>query len=124
MKFEQYTTGTSWQVLKSIAEKPRSASEIARTIGASIANVSQRARLLEAHGVITRTKEQHAGKGKPHQRYAITKPVTLLASIAQGTARKRTFTPNEFQEQLLNILNWPRQEDQFFLLKFLCLHEE
>ncbi len=125
MKFEEFTSGTRWEVLRLIAERERSASEVARALSASIANVSQQARLLEAHGILEREKKKDAEhRGKPHERYRIAKPLLSIAEVRPGSARKRTFTPTVFQHIMANILFWPRADEQEVLLKFLVLHEQ
>lgn len=124
MDAEEFMTGTRWKMLESIAEHERSASEVAKAVGSSVAHASQQLKLLEARSLITRTKRQQHGKGKPHQRYRIAKALAVVTSIAPGYAQQRTLSPTSFQTMLLNVLLWPRLADQYFLQKFLCLHED
>ncbi len=118
MEFESFTTTARWQILERLAEREKSASEIAEETGASLANISQQLKLLEAHGLVKRVNTEHVegekrGAGKPRQAFALAKEVAFLALVKRGLAAKRTLKLDPHQKVILAI--WALEKDHAYL---------
>ncbi len=124
VKIEEALDKTRWQILAAVAEEPRSPAEIARATGASLANISQQARLLEAYGLIKAAKEKRGVPGKPRLIYTLARETGYLVLLKQGFAAKKSLALDHFREAMLSICFWERSEDHYFLGKFLWQEEE
>ncbi len=122
MKFEELLPNTKWDILAAVAEGATTATAIAKATGTSLANISQQTQLLEAWGLLTFGKEG-SGVGKPQRRYALKRELAFLAVVQQGSAEKRTLSLDAVQRAAVNILLYPKRDDQYFLFKFLWQQE-
>ncbi len=126
MEFEEAIGNTKWAILESLSRGERAASEIAEETGASIANVSQQAKLLEAYGLIAAAKgePQKGAAGKPKRNYALAKELAFVAAVREGFAGKKTLKMDELHAAVLNVWFYERQEDHYFLQKLLWQQED
>jgi DNA-binding Lrp family transcriptional regulator len=109
METETLFTASKWGILQEISLKPSSPFEIAEKLKTTIANVSQQMRLLEAAGLITRTKVSNSEAGKPRALFSLTNNVSFLAVATKGGAKKSIIKLNKEQLYLSKVwlLNLP-----------------
>lgn len=83
MDAQDLVIGIRWDILKLIAEQPRSGAELAKAISTSPANVSQHLKLLELAGLIV--KERVNGKSN---HYRLSQEAVLLTYLGTKPARE------------------------------------
>jgi predicted transcriptional regulator len=125
MELESIITNSPWSIVEALARGEKSPSEIAKETGVSLATISQQAKLLAAYNLITVAKATaRGGPGKPKQTYALSKELAFIAMARKGFAGKRTFKLDDVHKALFNTLFLERNEDQYYLGKFLWEREE
>jgi len=112
-----------WEILRQIALGNETPAEIAAAAKTSLPNTSQQLRLLEAHDLIQRGKEQRNGPGKPRSHYTLKKPLALLTVASERMADQHFLFPNELQQFVFATFFLPADE-QPFLLMALCKNPE
>ena len=89
MDLDGLLTGTKWDIIKILAEKPSSPLELAKKLGTTIANISQQLRLLQTAG-LTKKKRTGTGKpGKPRMVFSLSDDYALITIISKGFAKKK-----------------------------------
>ncbi|MBR9692615.1 winged helix-turn-helix transcriptional regulator [Candidatus Woesearchaeota archaeon] len=124
MEFEDLLTNSKWNILSSVAKEDMAASDISKATGTSLANISQQAKLLEAWGLIKRLKASRKGPGKPKIIYGLNKELAHIAVLRDGFAGKKMITPTPSCWAMLNIFFHPKQDDHYYLQKFLWQCED
>jgi len=123
MEFEELLGKTRWAILAEASKGDRSASEIAVATGTSLANISQQTKLLEAWGFLKLGKR--SGKaGKPRLTYSLKKELAYIALVRRGAAIRRTLPLDRFRSVMLNILLYPKGEEQHCLFRLFWEHED
>lgn len=125
MEFEELFTGSRWAMLKELASKQMSETELASRLGTSLANISQQIRLLEAYGIVSKEKQVLEKKpGKPRKAYSLQKSFATISLVTENNVKKlaREITPIEtiFLNTTLNTKN----PDMLILLKHFITNEE
>ena len=118
-------THTKWDLLKNIAEKKQSPTEIANKLGTSVSNVLQQLKILEAHGIIK--KEKTLGEkniGKPKNTYSINKEIMYGVVLRNGKAEQKIFPVNNNNSVLINIAFLAGMDDSIFLIRFMIKYED
>ena len=131
-----------WLLLKEIATKPQSPTELAGTLKTSVSNVIQQLKLLEAYGVVekigindikiesklyeSRLNESKILKavGKPKTIYRIKNETMNFIMLKNGFADKRTFKIDANNIFFFNLMFIQNPEDIFFIIKFSISNEE
>ncbi len=115
---------TKWVLLKELAEKPQSPSELAEKTQTSLSNIVQQLKLLEAYGIVKKEKaEPTNSNGKPKMIYSISKPLIQVVFLKDGKAEKGIFKTNIIIDSFMNLL-FASTEDIYFIAKFLFQNEE
>lgn len=100
MRVEYLYSGSKWEILQELANKPQSTSELAKALNTSQANISQQLKHLELAGIIERKR---ASRKNIHYTYHITGYYTHTVHIGPGIANQKTRTKQQY-EQLVATL--------------------
>ncbi len=122
MDYESILTGSRWEMLKSLTEGPKTATEIAESINTSLPNVSQQIKLLEAYGIVEHRKKPREKPGKPKKKYRIKEKIAHITMIANGCGEKKKVTPDTEEEAILRTFFL--EEHGRPLRKFIVNHGE
>ena len=124
MEFDQFLVGSKWRIMEELGKKNQSASELAKVLKTSIANISQQLKLLEAYGIVKKEKtESEKRPGKPKTVYSIKKEQTFVIKIRKGSVKKLALKPFWGYDVFLNTVDLPHEEDTYYITKF-CFHSE
>src|SRR3989344_1573518 len=117
-------SNSKWLLLKEIAQKEQSATELAKKLDTSVSNITQQLKLLEAYNIVTKEKSQEKHVGKPRIIYSLKEEFAYAAMIRNGAAQKRIFKLEGFGGFFFNLAFVAGTEDAFYILKFAFKHDE
>jgi len=128
MEFEDLLTKTKWGILKELAKGDKSAVEIAKKAGQSTANVTQQLVILEAHGLVKKSKKEEKQKkpGKPKTPYSLNQEIFAFSFLKPGMAEKSIIRIREadlFPKFILNAYFTLKEEDHYPIVKYACESE-
>jgi DNA-binding HxlR family transcriptional regulator len=103
METETLFTTTKWSVLQTIAKKPSAPLEIAKALGTTTANISQQLRLLEAAGLVAKTRISNSEAGMPRALFSLTRDFAQLNVVTKGLAKKKLITLSPLQVVISRI---------------------
>lgn len=103
MDFDSFLASPRWEILKILAENPSSPTEIAVKLETTVAYVSQQLKLLDAAGLIIRTKTGASEKGKPRSIFQLSKEIVYVAALSEGISEKKAFNANDYHKTILKI---------------------
>ena len=103
MELENLFTDLKWRMIKMIADKPRSPTEIASALNTSLSNISQQIRLLEFMGIVVKQREKTKKVGKPRTVYSIVKDYAYLITVMPGFSEKKLIELDDKQIRTLKI---------------------
>lgn len=104
MEVDVLLSGSRWQIIQAIAEKPSSPVEIASKIGTTVANVSAQFRLLEAAGLVTKTRLKTSQAGKPRILYSLKDNQVFIARLCSPQAAKTLRQLTAFERIMTALL--------------------
>ena len=110
MEFDEFLTGPRWQILDLITDEPSSPVKISEKINTSVAYVSQQLKLLEAAGIVTKTRTKASVAGEPRIIYSIKEDVIFVTSLIKGFPEKKKISPTIKQQVILRI--WMLDDDE------------
>jgi predicted transcriptional regulator len=115
-----------WRLLQELSKKDQSASDLAKVLKTSVANINQQLKLLEAYGLIRKEKGIRTGKaGKPKSIYILKRNQQFLVSIKKGNVSKTRLSDFWIYDILFKIMaTVDDQRDAYYLLKFCFQTEE
>jgi hypothetical protein len=103
-----------WDIISSLAEKPKAPTEIAKEIQKSLSNVTQQLKLLEAFGLVKIEKIENSGlPGKPKTVYALTNELFIIAT----PEKQKILKTQPISSLLANVLLLDDADDAYFLIK-------
>ena len=111
-----------WELLRLLAEKPRSPKELAEITHTTIANISQQLRLLETAGIIVGERKRGEGKGKPQTVYKLKEAIAMIAAVTPIYAEKGIIHPSDFEIAILRLLLIPTMKKDILLEKLIGLY--
>jgi predicted transcriptional regulator len=125
MDYDNFLGSQRWAILEIIAKRPSSPVEISQQINTSVSYVSQQLKLLEAAGLVNKTKTGSADKGKPRLVYSISREILQLSGLLKGMPVKKHVSldvhkkttlriwalENENLHHLLEKMFWKIEED-------------
>ncbi len=80
---EQFLTPSRLKILREIANRPKSVSEIARKLEMSIPYILNQVVLMEAKGIIKKEQIKEKKPGKPRKQYRIVEPDIRITVVSQ-----------------------------------------
>ena len=117
MELDTILTNSKWEILKELSKNPKSPIELAKYFKTTVANMSQQLKILEAYGIISKTKIQNSEKGKPRTQYYITTDINFIIKLSKTNAIKQQIKKDPINDFTLNILTNINKKDQYYLLK-------
>jgi hypothetical protein len=124
MEYEALLQNSRWSIIQAISKGRASATDLAKLTKASLPNVSQQMKLLEAYDLVEYIKDQRKGQGKPRQLYQLKREFCHVTFARHGLAEKRFFNPDTYHIMLLNIVLLPNLQDHIYLHKLLLCNDE
>lgn len=124
MELDVFLSSPRWDILRVIIEKPSSPMEIADELGTTISFISQQLKLLEAAGIVKRTRTGNVEKGKPRNLYSISKETLYLVPLARGIGQKKMVPLTREKKIVLKIWNIEDQKIQLLVERFFWKIEE
>lgn len=122
---QEMLSNNKWQLIKEIAEKSQSPTELAERTETSISNVTQQLKLLEAYGIVRKEKSQEKNSiGKPKAIYSLNHEFVYATLLAHGKAEKKYFKLEGFGKVIFNLLFLLNTDDVFYIIKFMIKNEE
>ena len=118
MELEGLFTATKWEILKEISIESQSPLQLAAKLNTSIANVSQQLRLLEAAGIVQKTRLRQRDKGKPRVLFSLTRDSCYLVGFMRGFAAKKLLPLNTHKKFILRTWLLVNEELHEELLSF------
>lgn len=122
MEAETILTGARWNLLKLIANHPRTIKELAELTNTSMANIVQQLRILELAGVV-RPIKRRLGRGKPSTLYTLGNKAITIA-ITPFYAEKRVITPTPLESAILRLMMINDSNRLTLLRKILSLDKK
>lgn len=117
-------SNNKWQLLKELAEKEQSATDLSEILNTSISNITQQLKLLEAYNIVTKKKSEEKNIGKPRILYRIKEDFAYSMIVKKNRAEKKIFKLEGFTGFLYNLLFTTGSDDSFYILKFMLKNEE
>ena len=103
MELEGLFTSSKWNILDEIAREPQSPMQLAEKLNTSIANISQQLRLLEAAGIVQKSRFPQRDRGKPRVIFSMKEDYGYLIAATNGYANKRLLALNDHHKFILKI---------------------
>jgi DNA-binding transcriptional regulator GbsR (MarR family) len=104
MDLETLLTGTKWEILVILADKPSSPTELAEKLNTTIANISQQIRLLQTAGLIKKQRTGFGQPGKPRMLFSLSDDYALITVLSKGFAKKKLIQISQKQKEALKQL--------------------
>jgi predicted transcriptional regulator len=111
MNFDSFLSSPRWEILQIIAKSPSSPTEIAGKLGTTIAYVSQQLKLLDAAGLIFKTKTGASEKGKPRSVFETEKDLIYIAALTKNFSEKKLISSQDYHQDILKI--WLLEDSSF-----------
>ena len=99
MDIEEIFSNTKWSILKELSKGSKSASELAKKSGMTISNATIQLNLLEAKGIIKKTKipkdkdkdkaTEKKNVGKPKKPFELQEAMVLTGILKPGLAERK-----------------------------------
>lgn len=106
MDFDSFLASPRWDLLELIAREPLSPVELAEKMGTTVSYVSQQLKLLDAAGLLKKTKTGAAEKGKPRSLFSLSKEFGFLTLLSEGRAEKKRIPFTDHYRAVLNVWFW------------------
>jgi predicted transcriptional regulator len=103
MDQESLFTATKWDILKNLEKGPQSPIEISKTLGSSLANVSQQLRLLEMAGVVKTKRVSNREKDKPRILYSLAGNLSYMIATSDNFVDKKLLSLTDTNKVILRI---------------------
>lgn len=103
MELEGLFTSSKWRILEEISLNPQSPMQLAEKLNTSIANISQQLRLLEAAGIVKKSRLPQRARGKPRVIFSMNEDYGYLIAATNGFANKRLLSLDEHHKFILRI---------------------
>ncbi|MEM0230814.1 MAG: winged helix-turn-helix domain-containing protein [Candidatus Woesearchaeota archaeon] len=103
MEIEPLISGSRWTMLKHLAEKPCSPTELAEKLGTTLANVSQQLRMLELAGIVEKKSQHSREKGKPRMLFYLSGRLAYLSILTSECSEKKLIHIDKHKEALIKI---------------------
>ena len=104
MDLETLLTGTKWEILEIISNKPSSPMEIAEKLNTTIANISQQLRLLQTAGLVKKQRTGSSKPGKPRMLFSLSDDYAFITVISKGFAKKKLIRISQKQKEAFKQL--------------------
>ena len=89
MELDSFLASPRWDILRVIITEPSSPTKIAEAVNTTVSFVSQQLKLLEAAGIVKKTRTGEVSKGKPRTIFSVSKESFYMIPLAKGLNEKR-----------------------------------
>ena len=124
MELDSILTNSKWDILKELSKNPKSPMELASLFKTTTANMSQQLKLLEAYGIVSKTKVSNSLKGKPRMKYSICTETTYVIKLSKNHATKQQIKKEPCSNFMMNTILLTNKKDHFFLIKNYVDHTD
>ncbi|HLC78298.1 MAG TPA: winged helix-turn-helix domain-containing protein [Candidatus Nanoarchaeia archaeon] len=121
MRFDSFLGSPRWEILQILSKEPSSPIELAKELKTTVAYMSQQLKLLDAAGLVVRTKTGASLKGKPRTSFQISDELIYIASLTKDLSEKKLIKAYSHHKAILNIWNL---EDASLHASFVRLYAE
>ena len=104
MDLETLLTGTKWEIIELLADKPFSPLELAKKLNTSIANISQQLRLLQTADLVKKERTGSGKPGKPRMLFSLSNNYSFITIFSDGFAKKKLIKITKKQKEVLKQL--------------------
>ena len=104
MDLETLLTGTKWEIIEILANKPSFPLELAKKLNTTIANISQQLRLLQTAGLIKKQRTGSAKPGKPRMLFSLSNNYAFITIMSKDFAKKKLIKISKKQKEALKQL--------------------
>ena len=124
MNFDSFLDYPRWEILKILSKKPASPTELAKELKTTMAYISQQLKILDAAGLISKTKTGASEKGKPRSVFELSNEVIYLAGLTRDFTGKKLIIGNDYHKNIL--LFWLAEDSSlhYYLEKLYWKLEE
>ncbi len=117
MELETLFTASKWEILRHLAETPRSPIQLAERSSTSLANISQQLRLLEMAGLVKSERIPNRDKGQPRILYSLASDQSYLISAASEFVEKKLLRLSTYNKAVLRIWFYDDPDTRYVLEK-------
>jgi predicted transcriptional regulator len=103
MEVDSFLGEKRWDILKIIARSPASPMELAERLSTTVSYISQQLKLLEAAGLVGKTRTGAAEKGKPRNIYFLEDEFVHLSILSNEIAAKKKLKLNLYNKAIISI---------------------
>jgi len=101
--FDSFLSYPRWEILQIIAEKPSSPVEIAERLNTTVSYASQQLKLLDAAGLLVKSRTGAAEKGKPRALFALSNELFYFSILARKFSEKKLIYLTDYHKKILRI---------------------
>lgn len=109
---------SKWNILSELSKAPKSPIELSKIFNTTVANISQQLRLMEALGIVAKTKISNSKKGKPRTQYFIKDDIYYMVRLGKNFATKKSIKPEPHSAYIFNVFSKIEQKDHYCFFKF------
>ncbi|MFH2020137.1 MAG: winged helix-turn-helix domain-containing protein [archaeon] len=120
---ETMFTESKWKILTELAKSASSPSQLAKSTGTSVANISVQLKLLEAMGFVRIEKLSNISKGEPRKLYSLNRAICYMILSTSQTSGKKLI---ELEDDMIPYFSvWLLKDNDIsrVLIKYLCSNE-
>ena len=124
MEFDSFLGSPRWEILKILSKKPSSPTDIAGSLGTTVAYVSQQLKVLDAAGLISRERTGASERGKPRSVFSLSKDLFYIAALVPGFSDKKLISGKNYRSEIVKL--WLSEDDSihYYLEKLYWKLEE
>jgi DNA-binding transcriptional ArsR family regulator len=126
MELDSFLVEKRWEILRILSKSPTSPIELAEILETTVSYVSQQLKLLEAMGLVRKTRTGAVEKGKPRSVYSLSQEFAYITLLSYNNSSKKRITLTSHHKAILNIwllddvtLHFPIEKLFFKLENFL-----
>jgi predicted transcriptional regulator len=105
MDVDSFLGEKRWEILRIVARSPSSPIELAERLSTTVSYISQQLKLLEAAGLVGKTKTGAAEKGKPRNVYFLEKEFAHVSILTNDVTLKKKIFLSLYNKAVLAILS-------------------
>jgi DNA-binding transcriptional ArsR family regulator len=103
MELDSFLVEKRWEILRILANSPSSPIELAEELQTTVSYVSQQLKLLEAMGLVKKTRTGASEKGKPRSVYNISNELVYITLLTHENSSKKQIYLTPHHKSIMNI---------------------
>jgi hypothetical protein len=117
-------SNSKWNIIKEIAEKPSTPTDLAEKTKTSLSNITQQIKLLEAYDIVKGQRSSEKNPGKPKTVYSLSGEFMYGIMLRNGKAERKYFKIDRNNSLLLHLMFTAGLEDVYIIMKFAIMNDE